>query len=176
MERIRKCSVSSPLTLEQLQPFCSRDEGRHLLHKPFTRDGWTYATDGRIVIRVPAIDGVEKGEVGAESLFPKAEFREIGLPDSIPHAVKTICSRCHGTGECSCLHCGSDYTCKVCNGSVDIIKDSPIKIEGVALRAAHLRLIKALPGAKLFLNLDPKATHAFTFDGGEGRLAPVSED
>ena len=48
----------------ELQPFCSTDEARPYLHKPWTRDGYTYATDGRIMIKVPALLEVPKNPKG----------------------------------------------------------------------------------------------------------------
>lgn len=47
------------IDLKLLQTFCSTDLTRPNLQQPFTINGDTYATDGRIVIKVPAVEGVQ---------------------------------------------------------------------------------------------------------------------
>ncbi len=37
-----------------LTPFCDSNISRFDLSRPFVRDGWLYATDGRILIRIPS--------------------------------------------------------------------------------------------------------------------------
>ena len=49
------------MTTEQLQAFCSTDPMRPDLTKPFARAGFTWATDGRVLVRVATIDGLGDG-------------------------------------------------------------------------------------------------------------------
>lgn len=166
--------MSNPLTLEQLQPFCSTDEKRQLLHKPFSRGEWTYATDGKIMIRVPLIEGVMASDIAAEQCFITTPAQEVPIPDFIPEPVTRECQKCRGEGECRCLSCGSDFGCKSCDGRGSITEDPPVLIGTHHVRASHLRLIKPLPGIKLLFPtvLGPNAL--FTFDGGQGVLGPMT--
>ena len=63
-----------------LQPFCSRDKTRTTLTQPFSFGEWTYATDGRIAVRVPRlfdfseVDRAPNARI--EQLFKEAEACE----------------------------------------------------------------------------------------------------
>lgn len=48
------------MTKHLLKLFCGDDE-RHSLSKPFVQEGWQYATDGRIAIRIKADTKDTKG-------------------------------------------------------------------------------------------------------------------
>ena len=50
------------LTPEDLQRFCSDDESRPSICHPFSQEKWTYATDGRLLIRVPRLAEVPEYE------------------------------------------------------------------------------------------------------------------
>lgn len=62
------------MTKDDLKPFCLKGEayGAHLkaLLVPWTKDGFTYATNDHILIRVPAMDDVPADQTGR---VPKAE-------------------------------------------------------------------------------------------------------
>jgi hypothetical protein len=46
-----------------LPPFCARkSDCRYYLRRPWSRDGHTYATDGRIAVRVPRRDDIPENE------------------------------------------------------------------------------------------------------------------
>lgn len=127
--RPMKSTPTSTLTAEQLQPFCSNDPHRFMLHAPFTRGEWTYATNGKIAIRVPKIEGVPEGEVGAEKVFPVSPRGvECLVPSDLPEDTKLECtdckglgrtlkcSKCNGSGVFECDECGHVADCKICNG------------------------------------------------------------
>lgn len=124
------------MNLETLQKFCSTDEMRENLARPWTVDEFTYATDGCMLIRVPRIEGVE-GNTSAPNV--KKFFSEHGHDDGsewllIPETKGNElvpCDECGGSGKYDeCQECeGSgkveyenDYntygmTCKTCDGS-----------------------------------------------------------
>jgi len=51
-----------------LQLFCDETSRRYAIDKPAVRGGWQYATDGRIVVRVPS----EAADTGGK--YPKVEW------------------------------------------------------------------------------------------------------
>lgn len=74
------------MTKDDLKPFCLKGEAYGALEAllvPWTKDGFTYATNGHILIRVPAMDDVPADQTGR---VPKAE-------NLIP------CSECDGRGK-----------------------------------------------------------------------------
>jgi hypothetical protein len=104
------------MTIEQLQPFCSTDKSRVGIVAPFTKGGWTYATNGRIMIRVPAIPGVEDRPgtpINPEKVLPGREVcgTPVELPPgwgNFPVNIKT-CKRCGGGGRTiRCRHCDGE--------------------------------------------------------------------
>lgn len=145
-----------------------------MLHHPFTREEWTYATNGRIIIRVPRVEGVATVPVQAEAVFTEISSQEVAIPESIPDPTISECPKCRGTGVIVCLTCESECSCKKCQGAGRLTEDPPVLIGNQRLRADHLRLISRLPGVKLLLNIQPGENCAFTFEGGEGRMSPVS--
>ena len=50
------------IACKQLKPFCGDDPARPWLHAPFSRAEYTYATDGRIAVRVPRLPKVGESE------------------------------------------------------------------------------------------------------------------
>lgn len=88
----------------ELQLFCSTQE-RHIQYgitAPFSKDKWTYATDGCLCIRVPRLPEVtsEKGPL-AEKLFNEAEFgRAVTVWQPLPmfELKSENCDECGGTG------------------------------------------------------------------------------
>ena len=45
-------------TMSNLQKFCSTDKCRPTIHKPFLRDGYTWAITGRILLRTAPVEGL----------------------------------------------------------------------------------------------------------------------
>lgn len=117
------------MELAVLQKFCSIDESRPIITKPFTRGEFTYATDGHIGIRVPALP-----EFPHNDLAPKIEERWIDIDAYSEYAPPDLstttfpetptdeelesikCDKCDGEGEIYCHHCGYENECKECSG------------------------------------------------------------
>ena len=89
-----------------LQKFCSTDSIRININKPFSKGEYTYATDGRIMVRVSKIEGIGEQEksdkfkpVNPEPIFAAVSASVyISLPD-IPELKYEKCVKCDGTGE-----------------------------------------------------------------------------
>jgi len=117
-----------------LQPFCASEETYWLLDRPFVFNGWRYACDGRICVRVPA-----PGEPDDEWPAPGEPDDEWdgGLPkkvfSSMFHSVSATapwptdgevrgeceCGDCDGEGKVgiesnTCRNCGGEGECLCC--------------------------------------------------------------
>ena len=139
-----------------LQSFCSTETWRPQLHKPFNRGGYTWATNGHIMLRVPEIDGLPDNggnanvEVVWSNQFKPDGFVAAPSASTLPHTptVKGNCEACDGRGyEHECSHCNHD--CEECDGSgqTDIKSDSlsSVSIRGLSFRLDYIRKIFALP-------------------------------
>lgn len=121
-----------------LKPFCAEHSCRYRITEPFVRDGWRYATDGAIVVRVPC-----PGEPDSDgTLLPKPECFEwetlegelkpwppevrSDSPDGLlcracnhtglVPGKEEKCLPCKGEGFVYCDHCGSETQCDECHG------------------------------------------------------------
>ena len=108
------------MTLDDLKRFCAdADDSREYLRQPWTRDGYTWATEGHIIIRVPAIADIpdNKGAVDADGLFSRQPDAKEWLAVPTVKAPKPAkCDDCYGSGLHEC-NCGHEHTCGVCNGT-----------------------------------------------------------
>jgi len=108
------------MTLDELQTFCSTDPGRANLAVPWTRGDYTWATNGKILVRVPAIDGVENCPAAPDAaLIFEKNGRDCEW-QSVPTVAMPLddCHSCDGSGfhECSCGD-GNSHPCGYCNGT-----------------------------------------------------------
>jgi hypothetical protein len=121
-----------------LSPFCATEKtepGRPYLYTAFNRDAYTYATDGRILVRVPLRDGLPAARDGLmEKLLaicearwaggdfvPLPEFETIRKPgkpctDCGGMGRLKTCPECKGECETECCECGNTRTCPDCKG------------------------------------------------------------
>jgi len=106
------------MTIIDLQPFCWPDNTRPTIQTPWTADGFTYATDGLICIRVPALPEVTRSDgPNAPKMFARMDplseenavpLASITIPDPIP------CVTCDG-GRIK------EFPCDECDGSGTVI-------------------------------------------------------
>lgn len=119
--------------LPDLQRFCAIDDIRAYLLKPWRLDGWVYATNGHICIRIPdngapdTPDYIPGKHPKAHDLFTKyfADGDEFKPMPSLPAAQ--TCTHCKGigaypakpcaacNGEGSFMWHGMEYDCKSCD-------------------------------------------------------------
>jgi hypothetical protein len=127
-------TTQQSMTYEALLPFCSKDKSRFGITQPFNHQEHTYATTGRILIRVPKICEIEHrpGQPSdpAKPIPTGENYIPVELPPNwqsfTPSTSRckdcqgtgkiTTCRNCQGTGEVECLHCGHEGECKECNG------------------------------------------------------------
>jgi len=106
--------------------FCGTSGGRFDLDKPFIRDGWRWATDGWIVVRMPTTDADTEGRYPKiESLFEGFPGCDHDWPDWPQSPIRcrkcrtgkvlVACQTCNGEGEHECA-CGNLHGCGGCDG------------------------------------------------------------
>lgn len=186
-------------------------------YPPWTHDGHSYATDGRIIVRCPALAELPEDDDGAPRGNAARLFVEHGpvgdwVPGpSLPERVEPkVCPRCGGVAPRPCEDCegtgvvtyeyharngrtyeredecpvcgGATGPCSRCNGTGrDKALDperKPFRVEalGVAVQLRYLRLIAALPGARLAKTTKFGRVVAFRADGGvEGLVMAMRE-
>ena len=173
------------LNAEFLKQFCSTDGSRLVICRPFSQEQWTYATDGRLLIRIPRLADVpEYGD------SPKAIDKNIfgtnlisnewqAVPTDLPPLLsEEKCRKCLGCGRHEC-NCGNVHDCEACEGAGVI----PIRPKGVAVGChlaseIYLHKIKGIPGIEICVSSkDDLHAIGVRFDGGgEGRLATMKKD
>ena len=117
------------ITLETLKAVC--DGYRKDIDKPFKRNGYIYATNGKAVVRIP-----ESAELATDienkinieqfewNIIPKTfiPVPEVNLKDFQEKCTScngtgqvSKCTACDGDGEHECT-CGDFHTCRICDG------------------------------------------------------------
>jgi hypothetical protein len=158
------------VTLDDLQPFCWPDNTRPRLQTPWTREGFTYATDGFICIRVPALPEVTRtdGPV-AENTFQSLDM--LSEADAIPLSAIAIpepkpCETCDGGNRKEV-----DVDCEECDGAGISQEMQLVRIGDVGYQAALLRRLLTLPNVRI--TPDYPGPGRIFFDGGEGAIMPM---
>jgi hypothetical protein len=166
-----------------LQQFCSKDPMRAYLHKPFSRGRFTYATDGRIAVRVPRLAEVpEQEKPDPEKLFEqyfKEEPRgtiEVAMPE-----IKDDwqdCRECDGAGkehDCPDCTCGE---CEDCGGKgrINRAPTVTISIGAATYDARYVKQVLAMPGVRFPASPPKDSAAGFIFEGGEALLMPMRWD
>jgi hypothetical protein len=173
---------SNDMTTTTIHPLiltcCAKEDGRYAITKPFTHDGFVYATDGHIIARM-------RGECEPnDRLLPpvislpwdRALYSDKPLvipPDVPPFKTDIKCERCNGNGAYS-MDGGPELPCDYCMGS-GTIDAEPVSIYlgPVIVSNKYLTLLQPY-GAKLYAPKVCVTTSPayFTADGGvDGLLA-----
>lgn len=170
-----------------LQPFCSTDETRWYLLKPFSMGEFSYATNGHIEIRQPRREDIPEMDEKAPKFDASAPFAGIEsavfsrIEADLPPPPETTgpCKLCDGRGyEHDCPSC--DCVCEPCHGSGEMDPERFIStsIGGVFFVLSYVRQMLELPGVEIsntaVLSIKHKKSRPllFRFDGGEGALMP----
>lgn len=170
------------MTLETLKFFCSKDPTRPNISAPFGIGSYSYATDGRIVIRVPRINGVEENEKApnAEKLIflefnGHTVFEWNEIPTDLPDPVQTRCNECIGRGVVVLKNRYHEYECqcKSCDGDGIDEHPTPVAIGSAHYGLTYLLLLRiSTTGCKIgFIGKNKPAR--LQFDGGDGYLMPM---
>lgn len=164
------------MNTETLKKFCYPDNMRPNLMEPFSRDGYTWASDGRIMIRVPEIPGAvgHKKAPDPWTAWLKKPLEEY-IPAELPQGWQEmeveyfecqtcqgtgqvyICPECEGEGVAKCKCCGSENDCKTCEGAFFVSAEQggrPVRCEdcnGETCR--RKRTPVRLPGSDCIIDL-----------------------
>jgi len=113
------------MNIEQLEKFCDPFGGRDITKSPFNYGGYTWATNGKVLLRVPLIAGVraEDYKIVANLFGSGMEGGGIALP-AIPTPLWRSCPDCGGKGfiqERKCPNCQGEgeHECQTCGHSAD---------------------------------------------------------
>lgn len=168
-------------TTIDLSLFCDSEVMRYDLSKPFTIDGWRYATDAKICVRVPTDDPSD--ELKANDLhgrFP--DCRTLPWPDAktrdtlawmpmppVPPEAWEVCPCCEGSKVDPDF---KDEECDFCEGEGRFIKPQDITLSDGETRIGDepARKMERLPNLRLAVI---GKYLFFDFDGGEGLLATL---
>ena len=116
-----------------LQRFCHEYRGKGSLSTPFSRGDYTYATDGRMIVRVPRLKDMPERDNApkADHLgWNHSELSDWTNPPKIDLSGTEKCSLCKGSGKATvCPECDGEgevvaetamneyeVTCKTCEG------------------------------------------------------------
>lgn len=163
-----------------LKPFCTNGYDRYQLRKPWSRDGYTYATNGRILVRVARRDDVPENAQApdVEKLLEKAQIDTANFtplpPFDLPPEKMDECTSCGGSGcEHDCPDC--NCICEDCDGSGEESHYSFISVGifGLPYAARHIAIIRDLPGVEISRTAAGLNPMPFRFDGGIGLLMPL---
>ncbi len=167
-----------------IRDFCSVDETRMAICTPFAFNGWKYATDGRIAVRVPTDEPDDSNKPykrpDASALFK--DFNVTGLEafeiPSLQGVEKIRCYSCDGSGEQTC-DMGHDHECPECDGDGHYEKWPTKEVGGIQFSERFLSKMAALPGLKFYPTVAtwtkdvPAHPAYFTFDNGQGLVMPM---
>lgn len=171
------------ITLELLQKFCSGDESRKAIMSPFSQDAWTYATDGRLMLRVPRFAEAPEREDAPKNIdkhiFSNNPISNLWqpIPDLPPLLTEEPCRHCKGSGECECK-CGNIHDCEHCEGSGTVpLAAQRIQIGVNYVSHVYLWKLKELPDVQVCPSAkDNNSPIGIRFDGGgEGLLMGMRE-
>lgn len=185
-----------------LQKFCCKDPlKKEALAQPFTQDGITWATNGWMVIGVPALPEISENP-NAPLISKVKPGQAPGQWYSVPVVDVHTCRHCNGavTGfdcyecnghgtvtlkneyheysgiECeSCDATGEVLLCKYCSGT-GVDSEVMVEIGPAVFKANALHTIKDLPGIQI-APTGPTTPAYLRFDGGGvGFLMPGKDN
>lgn len=161
----------------ELQTFCSEDDCRESIMTPFVRNGWKYATDGRIMVRVKTDEPDDSNEPHKRpnaaklfEVFDVSKLDAVDLPE-LTGVTTQKCRYCNGNGVQTCS-LGHDHDCDECDGTGEVEEWPSQDIGACRFSERYLSKIITLPGLK-FYPTSAENPALFTFDGGEGILAQM---
>ncbi len=110
----------------------SSESSRYGIDKPFVRDGYVCATDGRIAVRMktqmpstpgstPKIEdlnwnkGYKSVPIDLPNLGDEPKDKKCSKCDGIGRA-DFLCDKCDGYGDSECFECGHEKDCVACDG------------------------------------------------------------
>jgi hypothetical protein len=171
---------TEPLTLAWLKQFASPDESRIYIGSPFYADGFAYATDGHLAVRIPSepFEAERWTDRNKETVL-KAFAREDGewwtvTPPKESPIKEAECEECGGSGVKECHACSHEDDCGDCGGTGTVTAEASTTIAGVIFDVATLGRVWKLPDFELSIHKgDALSPYRFRFKGGAGVVMPL---
>lgn len=174
------------ITIETLKRFCYAHDDRPALQQPWSDGEYTFASDGRIMLRVPRLadapentaapkaDGVRVILATAHDALSESDWQDLPTTPEKPEPDR--CENCDGDGRCNCRCCGDFHPCGKCDGEGKIEKIHCVALGIRKMNGDYLRLMATLPGLKVAPNHgeNDEKPLAFKFDGGIGVCAALN--
>lgn len=162
------------MTIDELKKFSSTDPKRRQLCRPWSHGEHSFASDGRIIVRIPkpvenapAEPDITGGARNAPLLFMGVDFETnpLALP-ALPELKFTDCDYCGGL----------EKPCDECESTRKLPLDQPLRVRFNHFNTHLLARIASLPGLRIYPETSRKCSDplAFTFDGGDGLLMPMA--
>jgi hypothetical protein len=160
-----------------LQQFCSKDQGRYYINKPWSRGDFTWATNGKILVRVPRRDDVPEQPAAPDAAriftpeFEEMAFSPLPAVDWPKDPPPLECEVCDSRGtlhDCPDCHC----VCPNCDGSGNHPVEVSVDVRGGIFSVKYMRMILSLPNVEFVqvASSGEKPT-PFRFEGGFGLFA-----
>lgn len=142
------------------------------LHKPFTHNGFTWATNGRIAVRVPSMESVPENGLAPKNtayVFKPFDAEKCIAPMPVFPPVELVaCSSCGGTGEEA-----DGSACWKCEGEPMSEKAESVQCGTRKISNILLAKMAKLSGVLMQIDGDKLSPCSFTFDGGCGLVMPM---
>ena len=156
-----------------LRPFCANEfEVRIGLHKPWRDGAWVYATNGHMVVRVPAnTQDAPPRNSATQPKNPPEMFSKFldGMEGDFlllpPLPADVVCDFCGGGGAAD-----DGDECPECFGTEHAFTYFALGDAGYNLH--YLHLFSALPQVRIRTQ-GTKTAAALIFDGGQALLMPM---
>lgn len=170
------------MNLDLLKEFCCTDEDRPSIQTPWSEGMWSYASDGRIMVKIPRDVNIPENPKAPTRLhevwkaFPDGEVDWMPLPEIPEKPDPERCGECLGSGRCICS-CEHEHDCGQCDGTGEKEVIQSIHYGVRRMNCDYLRLIERLPNPLCAVAYGDKHTAlAFKFDGGTGLVMPIKQE
>lgn len=171
-----------------LQQFCSTDDLRPYLMKPFRFKGFTWATNGHILVRVREDKRYEPLAGKIDPAGPLKGFDKVTMWARVavalpPQIEVQQCVACKGSGADHSADACSGDVCWTCDGAgfSDGERSTSVTLAHVPFALNYVRQMLALPNVEIAPTSVSNADHDyrplyFRFNGGIGALMPLRKN
>ena len=169
------------LVAVDLASFCSAQSDIGFLAAPWTHEGYAYATDGALLIRIPQSEEIAPLP-GTPVIEAARRFQDLGLGSTVNFVpLPPLPPRLRGMKTCPlCFGSGAvlnekqkPILCGGCHGARHVKNARPVAIGDRNFSAHYCLKIAALPGLRVVIDGGQDQPLCFRFDGGEGLLMPL---
>lgn len=154
-----------------LSAFCPSKPFAYRMKSPFSRGDYSWATDGRILVRVP-----RRPDIAENPDAPNVEKFWVDFPQAgwcrpvvreLPTPKKKVCTACGGRGrKHECPEC--ECTCEECDGLGLHDEKQAVTVGERAVQLHHARMIVGLDWLEIVPPAKTDHLLLFQFEDGQG--------